>query len=668
MLPQPHLQQVNYRRFLHAQFPATNAPYQSQNQNRRFRAQHNVSAVRETVSSEVQTEPARTENGYADGSPLAGSESGHGTNSSTPSPSGSSGRKQSPAVVENYTMAGNDAEGNLLVSKMCSGEGTVKCGSETLYTKPKAMKSKTRTPLAAQHGKKICVDQESASCRHGSDTNADMWSICSSDGIVPVCSSSDQENDATKERRVSFPDILMSWVGGTPPVATPEFSDKLSPKRKEQLTTEDVELAKKISCNNLMMKSKQLKDDDIFFSPKESEALGKILRLPFYICETPSMSNTLNDPAVLVDSIVAHIHSRNGMSQNTPIDSSNQFQEVPDNELVQDDEESALHDGTTDVMQETSSHFQFKRKMNESIWSVESLAPYVPSQDWMMQNGLLAPEVIIEEILEDVQKSGPSTQICNQTVHSRARRLSRTFSLSAEAPPMYIPPASWLADQHDLNHSNTFPLTTKQDVDTSAPSETFNMQICQMGVQTPPSKEDQLQSDQGMDPSNALASSILLNMSETTLDVREGVDMDCSSAVPSPNQETCKVTKRKVVTPCASEQVESPLSNSLTEEKSPSSSPKSVQIREGKQELNGKVAMTPDTNKQLAVGFQKYDSVSPSKVDCGIQCTELREWNCLCNNHNNDGTIQATSKTSGNAAIHDMNTCLRICFLCNFIS
>ncbi|CAL8343420.1 unnamed protein product [Merluccius merluccius] len=110
MLPQPHLQQVNYRRFLHAQFPATNAPYQSQNQNRRFRAQHNVSAVRETVSSEVQTEPARTENGYADGSPLAGSESGHGTNSSTPSPSGSSGRKQSPAVVENYTMAGNDAE------------------------------------------------------------------------------------------------------------------------------------------------------------------------------------------------------------------------------------------------------------------------------------------------------------------------------------------------------------------------------------------------------------------------------------------------------------------------------------------------------------------------------------------------------------------------------
>ncbi|KAK0146123.1 hypothetical protein N1851_014618 [Merluccius polli] len=626
MLPQPHLQQVNYRRLLHAQFPATNA-------------QH-VSAVRETISSEVQTEAARTENGYAEGSPLVGSDSGNVTNSSSASLSDPSREKQSHAVVENYTTAGNNTESNLLVDEMGSGKGSAKL-SETLSTKPNAMKSQTRTPLATHNGKKGSIDQESVSFSHVSDGNADMWSMCSSDGIVPVCSSSDREDEvATKLRRVSFPDVLISWVGGVP--VTSEIPDHLLPKRKEKLpSVKDAGVAGKTTVPR---SSKEMADNnevDLVFSPTASEALTKLLRLPFYTCEMRSVSNALNVPAVLVDSIVAH-NSRNGKSQITPIDSANQFQEVPENQLVHDNnDDSSLYCGTTDLTQETSfSHFQIKGETDEISWCVGSLPPYV-AKDWLTQSDLSDPEVKIEDLLEDAQKGVSAVQ-------SQETRLSHRFSMSPDSPSSQGRlPICRLADQLHSNHSNTFFLTTQQEVDTSPLTETFNSQ---MEVQTPPSKENRLQSDHGMDPSNALASSILLNMSETTLDVGEGVDWSSEpEAVPSPNQISCKVTQQGVISPCSSEQVESPLSNSLTEKRSPSSSQRSFQIREREQELNGKVATTPATIKQLAV---QHDAVLPSKahmVDCAIQCTEFQDWSCDCKGRNMGGNKRNTLAFSGRA-------------------
>jgi hypothetical protein len=432
----------------------------------------------------------------------------------------------------------------------------------------------------------------------------------------------------------------MTLVGGTPPVATPEVSDAPLPKRGDQ----EVGLAKEIRCDSRTTKSKNL-EDDIVLSHKEREDMAKIIGSPFYFREDHATTlNTLNDSAVLVDSIVADIHSRNGMSQNTPIESADQSQKVPDNELVLDEyEESALHE---DAMQDPfSGHFQFKRKMDESVWSVESLAPYVPSQGWMMQNGLLDPEVIIEEILEDVQKRAPTTQSCNPTVHPRDRSLSRRFSLSANAFPVYIPPDTWSAEHHNLIHSNAYPPTTQRDEDTSVPAETLDPQTCGTGVPTPSSKEAQLQRDQGIDPSNAHAS--LLD--ETSQAVEEGGDMDESSeAVRSPTQKPCRVTERAENSPCSSKQVEAPLSNTRTENESPSSR----QIRE--QELNGRVETNSAKNEQLAVEIPK-NAVSPAKSDCGSQCSLLQHLTCTCNCHQEAETIQASSETAGNLSIPFMN-------------
>ena len=46
--------------------------------------------------------------------------------------------------------------------------------------------------------------------------------------------------------------------------------------------------------------------------------------------------------------------------------------------------------------------------MNESLWSVESLAPFVPTRDWLEQNGLFEPEV--HEITEEPETAGPPTE------------------------------------------------------------------------------------------------------------------------------------------------------------------------------------------------------------------------------------------------------------------
>lgn len=62
-----------------------------------------------------------------------------------------------------------------------------------------------------------------------------MWSVGSPDSMVPVCSSSQQEDEVVKERRVSFPDILMSWGGGTPQATMQKMADEVLHQNDEQL-------------------------------------------------------------------------------------------------------------------------------------------------------------------------------------------------------------------------------------------------------------------------------------------------------------------------------------------------------------------------------------------------------------------------------------------------
>lgn len=58
----------------------------------------------------------------------------------------------------------------------------------------------------------------------------------------------------------------------------------------------------------------------------------------------------------------------------------------------------SLHEDTSETIIHclSSSSIHMRGKINESLWSVESLEPFIPSREWLLQNGLSDTEVIAE--------------------------------------------------------------------------------------------------------------------------------------------------------------------------------------------------------------------------------------------------------------------------------
>uniref|UniRef100_A0AAR2LNU8 Bucky ball n=1 Tax=Pygocentrus nattereri TaxID=42514 RepID=A0AAR2LNU8_PYGNA len=99
-----------------------------------------------------------------------------------------------------------------------------------------------------------------------------------------------------------------------------------------------------------------------------------------------------------------------------------------------------------------------------SVWSVESLVPYVPSAEWMIQNGLLTPqkpslatvmEVPSEVPLEASQPAADAASTPQENLQTeRAIELDGQDSVtSLESLPPYLPAASWLADFSNVYYS-----------------------------------------------------------------------------------------------------------------------------------------------------------------------------------------------------------------------
>ncbi|XP_036428005.1 uncharacterized protein buc2l [Colossoma macropomum] len=104
------------------------------------------------------------------------------------------------------------------------------------------------------------------------------------------------------------------------------------------------------------------------------------------------------------------------------------------------------------------------RQMEASVWSVESLVPYVPSTEWMIQNGLLTPqrpslttvmEVPSEVPLEASQPAADAASTPQENLQAeRAIELDGQDSMtSLESLPPYLPAASWLADFSNVYYS-----------------------------------------------------------------------------------------------------------------------------------------------------------------------------------------------------------------------
>lgn len=352
IMPHPHIQPVDYRRLLHPQVHAPTAPYQNPNQTRRIRPPQSVPT--ETVNSEVQTEPTqRSSRDYGDRSPLVRSDSGHGTASVSQS-SSSSSQKRDSAEAENFenlsqqvkTLASsnrgfqvNDTDTN----------GTVKHDFNILHpTGTKTVQSSIRETLEEQKSHKDSVVQASVPpCRY---SHCNVWSVSSSDSMIPVCSSF-QQDEVVKERHASISNIQMSWGSGTPQATVLKVADKMLPQNDQLLPSEShTEHEKSVNQSPT--------DAEGLLVSKDGEHLYKILKLPL----------------------------------------------------------SQSRENANETYKMSTNSFQMRKKVNESVWSVESLPPFIPTKEWLMQNDMFEPEVT--EMVEEADNCGLSTQKDNLVVNT----------------------------------------------------------------------------------------------------------------------------------------------------------------------------------------------------------------------------------------------------------
>lgn len=192
ILPHPHVQPMDYRRLLHSQGSS------HQNHPRRVRPPHHVSP-RETVNSEAQTEP--TQMGVCDaGWPLISSDSGQGTASNSPC-----SQKEAEPASEAKCPAGTDA-----------------------------VESSRTGPAAELPTDPVVPPQDPCGRR---DDHCSMWLAGSPDCTVPVCSSFQKEDGVFKERRISVPDILMSWGGCTKDLPPDDHQNFCKPEAEAQNQT-----------------------------------------------------------------------------------------------------------------------------------------------------------------------------------------------------------------------------------------------------------------------------------------------------------------------------------------------------------------------------------------------------------------------------------------------
>lgn len=595
ILPHPHMQPVDYRRFLHPQVHAPGAPYQNPNHARRIRLP-NTAPVRETVNSAVQTEPTpRHVAGYTDGSPPIRSDSGHGTASNSPSSSSSSSQKQGTAEVENYASTDDKAR-----TKSAGTNGTGKHALNILISHPtqiKSIQSGIRAGVATQKFRNDSVGQENIPPYKNAHCN--MWSVGSSDSITPVCSSSQQEEEAVKERRISFPDILMSWVGGTPQATLQTETEKVLGQDAKQLPSfenkveqenSDCQSPKEVKTDGAPNEKGRADDAEILYGSNELSHSTRTTRLVGLISSirqslaftdeqlpSPDKSLTLSDP------------DRERAEANSPKEPT----EVIPYEIV-------------------LNSCQTKRKMNESVWSVESLCPFIPSKEWVHQKSNLEPEIIVETTEEP--EDGPSTPNGELDFKSdKERRQSSRFSSSDFVPLS----DSWLV----YSTPGEKPLTVNKRLELEHKTDASVVRELEQGFIMTPAE---------MNPSVPLTS--LQHGNVLLMLTTRGADENRSSeADGSPNQESVAENGQQERSSCPPQQKRSPPLSSAAGDKSGPTSEPILQNTADRDIVAGpcenKETSTLGTEKRCApVSEQRMVGLSPSKghlVDFGVQCSKL---------------------------------------------
>ncbi|MEQ2275864.1 hypothetical protein XENORESO_009879 [Xenotaenia resolanae] len=576
VLPHPHVQPVDYRRLHHPLSHTQGSSHQNPNQTRRIRPNYFI-PVRETVNSEVQTEPAQSGiRGYD-----LGSDSGRGTCSNSPSSPVLSSPKQTLTKVVNSKSPCRE-ENDLDPDEPCT-DAAVKtvesCGS-TKQDKRMKKDLPDHVPIPDSLSK---------------DGNCSLWLSDSPDGVVPVSSSSQKDDVVLKERRISVPDILMNWGGSTPQTASLKVTDvKLSlpddqpsykhvVERKESLCHSSTET----NAGSLVGVCTGITDD--MDCPKVNEMLFRILRLPYPRIDTFLECGTHEEP------VEVSFSERGSL---TLIDEEHYLQNsshISSADVQENDIRTYLQEISDVAPHMSASSCQGKRKLNESIWSVESLSPFIPSREWLVQSGMVEPKV--NDVVEEAENVGLSNK--NEKMVNKERS---GWSLSS-CVSVQMSESSLCSSVQEEEQSPVRETGTEIEKVVSEPME-------------PEQSQSILHSDNVLSPSSALPSKAISTPTEKDENENGSSEPEASQ---SPNQKSLilKELRRKSFSSSSEEM----FLNSAAEEIA-SSAVKLISQNGVDTEDNGAPVM-----------IQNMAEVSSSKgtlVDCGVQCNEFHEQRCLC--------------------------------------
>ncbi|KAL6104762.1 uncharacterized protein ACO6RY_14416 [Pungitius sinensis] len=584
VLPNTHMQPVDYRRFMHPQVHAPSAPYQNPNQAHRVRLPY-MTNVRETVNSEVQTEPTRRGAGsYSEESPVVSLDSGRGTASN--SPLSSTSEKQGPAEDDNHNVPCSDRNDNQV--KETSANGTL--GHCFDIHQPKGTKTAQAHINAALEKNQSHKDMELEMVPPGRD----------------VCLSSKQE-EVVLERRDSVPDVLMSWGGGTM-----------------------LSMAEKLPLNDLSTEVDHV--ESVYQSPTETRkgpsvsggAFANDAEANLSSADSTTLFKILKMRAAHEAQKAEYVRENGdwwgmvGPVKKCPPNGDERLHSQSDSIGQDDGNWTNLHEETADIVPYQISLNSDQRKMNESVWSVESLAPFIPTKEWLMQNSTFEHQVIVE-MTEETENGGLSPPN-NPVVKTGQRSLTRRCS-SSDSDLMSD---SWLtfstpAGKRCLSKKPE----TKSKIDASG------IKRPKQGHGTDPSHKESLASQACLPPSKV----------EPSTATEEDVDKNRSSepeANQSPNQQSLFVNGQQGTASGSPAQEGTLLLNSAAGEEM--SSVGLIILQKGVKNVaedgtcGNKVGQQHNEKLCVPLADQKIAEVSPSKghlVDCGIQCRlQLQDCNC----------------------------------------
>lgn len=590
IVPHPQVQPVDYRRLLHPQVHS-HAPcgsFQNLNQTRRIRLPH-TSSVRETVNSEVQTEPIhRGGGGYDEGCPTLSSDSGRATASNSPSSLSSGSQKQGLAEVETYIMASTEAK------EQVKGAGTNRVIHDCHMVHPTGMTvQSSRRATQEMQGCKDSAVQESSLIPPCRNAHCNMWSVSSQESMGPVCSSS-QKEDEVKERRISVPDIL-SWGGDASQKTMTMAAEALLQNNHESPCYENekafYQSPSKPKNYAVVVRSADNVDTEVISSSKDGEMIFKILKLPSLL-EPFSLSRDADSGLLVRPSL------SNG------------------DEILQALNACERHEEPTETTPKHTflSRCQMNRKINESVWSVESLAPFIPTKEWLQQNSVFEPEVIVEMERAD-----------NGKWSTKKDDLIGSFAKERRQSSRFSSPDSVLVSESVL----TFSTPAKKQSPPTNPD-----MVCETEVsETKGAEESQSTVPSEKHPLTSLTTLQGIILTASTDEEMNDHGSSNPEANQSPNQGTLIYEQEEK---SSVERKETCLINSATEDKVSSTSQTTLQndtqmeVVTGAQKVDGQMR-----NVELGVPTtdQKMAPVTPSKgnlVDCAIQCTELQGLKCLC--------------------------------------